>query len=142
MGRHPLRVDPGPGRVLFHDVVCTLPAESPSSQVEEYRFSPCRWSEQPQSVREPGAQRLQRLSAKWGETLLRSLSGDEHDPVFEVKCREIEPNRLGNAGAGSVEELEECPVTSTGLSLGRRGLDEGDRLFDRERLGERVGPPG
>src|SRR5262249_23777097 len=56
------------------------------------------------------AQRLHGRPADRDDPLLAALAGDTDEALVEVDAGLVEPDRVRDADAGSVEELDECAV--------------------------------
>ena len=62
------------------------------------------------AVSQVAAQRLGRVAPDRDDALLAALADASHDALLEVDAGVVEPDRLADAEAGAVEELDEGAV--------------------------------
>ena len=93
------------------------------------------------AAREVAAERLDRLAADRDDPLLAALADDAHEPVVEVDAALLEPDRLGDAQAGAVEQLDERAVAERARRDAVRGVDQPLGLARRERPRQLARPP-
>jgi len=85
---------------------------------------------------------LRRRASEGYEALLVSLPENADDPLLERDATLLEPDRLGHAQPGSVEQFDERPVAQRSRAGAGRRVDEALGLGRRKRAGERACAPG
>ena len=80
------------------------------------------------AAREVAAERLGGVPADRDDALLAALADHADEPVVEVDARLVEPDRLGDAQAGAVEQLDERLVAQRARLRAGGGLDQALRL--------------
>ncbi len=112
---------------------------APSAQEQRPRVGPVTLAAHP--VGEVGADRLGSLGPEGHLSLLGTLAGHHRGPLVQIHGGEIQFDRFGDPHPGCVQELEQCPIT-TSHGFGRIGCGQQPFDFvDRQGLGERLTEP-
>src|SRR5581483_3832794 len=88
--------------------------------------------------REVAAERFDRLAADRDDALLRALAEAADEPAVEVDRRLVEAERLADAEARAVQELDERAVAERAWRRPVGCLDQPLRLAGRERARQRA----
>ena len=130
------RVEPGPLGDAPQDQERPGARERPAARVQEHLGAAARVEVRP-AAGQVAAQRLGGGAPHRHGPLAVPLADHADDPVLEVDAASEEPDRLGHAQPGAVEQLDERLVAQgAGGGAGRR-LDQALRLAGRERLRQR-----
>jgi hypothetical protein len=103
--------------VLPHNRPCPLPAQSPSTHIEENSVCIGSPSELlgaqrgPSRVVEPTRQRNSSPPTDRHDTFFRALSKEAQQSAIEINIAETKCADLGNASAGAVEHFEDGSIT-------------------------------
>ena len=118
-----------------------LPREAPATVVEEQRRPTSAARGEPgTSADEVGLDRLEGHPSDRHEPLLAALAAQQRGGRLAVEVVHVEPDRLGDPGAGAVEHLEQRPVAQRPRgALGARRVEDRLDLGDRDRLGQPLG---
>ena len=124
--------EPGPFGGLLEDRPGALPAQGPAQGVEEdLRHSPALLSQDRSAPHQVGVQRLPGVGPHGDHALLASLAEQPQQPGVGVEVVDDEPHRLGDAGAGGVENLQQRSVAQAHRGVvDAGGLQEDADLID------------
>ena len=103
----------------------------------EEQLRPVAAVEERPAAGEVAAQRLGRLAADRDDALLRALADAADEPPLEVDGGALEADRLADAQAGAVEQLDEGAVAERARRRAGGGLDQPLGLAGRERPRQR-----
>jgi hypothetical protein len=140
MGMDAARLETGPIGELAQDEECSGTGQRPAADVQE-ELGPVPAVEVRPTEREVPTHRFCSRAAERHEALLVALAEHAHDPFLERDAALLEPDRLGDAQAGAVEELHQRPIAERSGARARCSLDEPLCLGRRERAGESSRPP-
>jgi hypothetical protein len=129
---------------LDQDRPRALPGQPPAPGVEEQRRSSPPGTDQLRSrAGEVGGHRVAGIATHGDDPLLAALAVQQHGAVDLVEVVDVETDRLGDAGAGAVQQLQQRAVTQREHRAGRaRGLEDRLDVRERQRLGEPLGRRG
>jgi hypothetical protein len=117
------------------------PGQRPAARVEE-ELRPVTAIEVGATQREVAADGLGRRSSERDDPLLPALAEHADDPLVEVDAALLEPDGLGHAQAGAVQELDERAIPARARSRPVGGVDQPLRLGGRHHAREALGAPG
>ena len=124
--------EPGPFSGLLQDGPGALPTQGPAQGVEkDLRHSPAPLSQDRSASYQVGVQRLPGVGPHGDHAFLASLAEQPQQPGAGVEIVDDEPHRLGDAGAGGVEDLQQRPVAQAHRGVVNAcGLQEAADLID------------
>ena len=103
--------EPGPFSSLLEDRPGALPTQGPAQGVEEdLRYSPALLGQDRPASHQVGIQRLPGVGPHGDHAFLAPLAEQPQQPGVGVKVVDDKPHRLGDAGAGGVEDLQQRSV--------------------------------
>ena len=128
------------GGILKH-LPRTLPRQPPAPRVEEDRGgAPAPSRQVGATAHQIGVQRRHGGPPDRDQALLATLAGQQHRPCRGVHIVEVEADRLGDAGAGRIQQLQQRPVAQrqrpVGVAVPARGLEQRQHLVERQALGQ------
>src|SRR5436305_6888173 len=127
VGMDAIRLQACHGGELAQDEKCARACQRAALGVEEELGAVAAVEIRP-SPGEIAAKGLHGLPADRDDSLLRALAETADEPAFQVDGRAVEPDRLADAQAGPVQELDERPVAQGARRRSRRSLDQPLRL--------------
>ena len=123
------RGHPGPLGGLDQHRPGRLPRQPAAAGVQEQRARPRSAvptaSQLGPRARQVGVDGLQGVGADRHEPLLAALAAQQHGAVDPVEVVDVEPDGLGDPGAGAVEHLEQGPVAQRQRRARRRRRPRG-----------------
>ena len=122
-----VRVEPGFLGQLAQDQERARAGERAAAGVQE-ELGPVAAVEVRPAAREVAPQGLGGVPADGHDALLAALADHAHEPVVQVDARLVEADRLGDAQAGAVEQLDERLVAERARLRPGRGVDQPLRL--------------
>ena len=134
------RVEAGLGGEAPQDQERSGAGERAALRVQE-ELGPVARVEVRAAAGEVAPQRLDGRASERDDALLVALAGDADEAVVEVDARLVEADRLGDAEAGAVEQLDQRPVAQRARRRAGRGLDQPLDLAGRQRARQGARPP-
>ena len=128
----PAGLEPGRCREPAEDQEGARASERAALGVQE-QLRPVPAVEERPAAGEVAPERLDGLAADRDDPLLAALAEDADDAVVEVDAALAEPDRLRDPQTGTVEELDERPVSERARRRPGGGLDQPLDLARRER---------
>src|SRR4029077_7394741 len=110
----------GASRGVPHDRPQRLPGETTAPRIHEHAAAVSRARVEGPDVAEVATDPLRGLAADRNEALLASLSVADDGPRVQGDCVQGQPQTLGGAHAGGVEQLEHGTIASA-ARLGQVG---------------------
>src|SRR5919106_6873991 len=125
-------VEPGLGGKAAEDEECAGACERAALRVQEELRAVTAVEVGP-SAGEVAAEGLGRLRPEGDDPLLVALADAADEPALEVDAAPLEPDRLGDAQPGAVEELDEGTVAERARRDPVGGVDQAVDFGERER---------
>ncbi len=137
MRMHPARLEPGSVGELSQDEERTRAGERAAPRVEK-ELGPIAAVEVRAAESEVPAYGFRCRAAERHEALLSALPEHPDDALLDSDAALLEPDGLGHAEPGAVQELDERTVAQRARRSARGGVDQSLRLRRRERARERA----